>query len=95
MYHLELRCFVVIEVKNRKLKPQDLGQLLFYVKAIDNLKRKQFDNETIGLVLCKDSNSFVAKSTLDSINANVGISKYKIFEELPSYLEKRLNEEKK
>ena len=95
MYHLELRCFVVIEVKNRKFKPQDLGQLLFYVKAIDNLKRKQFDNETIGLVLCKDSNSFVAKNTLDCINANVGISKYKIFEELPSYLEKRLNKEKK
>ncbi len=92
MYHLELHCYVVIEIKNRKLIPQDLGQLLFYVSAIDNLKRKALDNETVGLVLCKDSNSFVAKNTLSRINAKVGISKYKIFEELPEYLEKRLNE---
>jgi uncharacterized protein YlaI len=92
MYHLELHCYVVIEIKNRKFIPQDLGQLLFYVSAIDNLKRKALDNETVGLVLCKDSNSFVAKNTLSRINAKVGISKYKIFEELPEYLEKRLNE---
>jgi len=92
MYHLELHCYVVIEVKNRKFMPQDLGQLIFYVSAIDNLKRKSLDNETVGLVLCKDSNSFVAKNTLNKINARVGISKYKIFEELPEYLEKRLNE---
>ena len=92
MYHLELHCYVVIEVKNRKFMPQDLGQLIFYVSAIDNLKRKALDNESVGLVLCKDSNSFVAKNTLSRINAKVGISKYKIFEELPEYLEKRLNE---
>ena len=93
MYHLELHCYVVIEVKNRKFKPQDLGQLLFYVNAIDSLKKKEIDSETVGLVLCKDANSFVAKSTLNKIAAKVGISKYKIFEELPEYIEKRLKME--
>ena len=66
-----------------------------YKKSKEDKYFTKIYNETIGLVLCKDSNNFVAKNTLDSINANVGISKYKIFEELPSYLEKRLNEEKK
>ena len=95
MYHLELHCYVVIEVKNRKFKPQDLGQLLFYVNAIDSLKKTNIDSETVGLVLCKDTNSFVAKNTLNKITSMVGISKYKIFEELPEYLEKRLKMEDK
>ena len=46
----------------------------------------------VGLLLCKDVNSFVAKTTLDLVNSKIGVSKYKIFEELPSYLERRLKE---
>ena len=81
MYHLKLHCYVIIEVKNRKFKPQDLGQLLFYVSVIDDLKRTNIDNETIGL-LCKEAASYTSKSTLDRINAKVGVSKYKVLEEL-------------
>ena len=92
MYHLKLHCYVIIEVKNRKFKPQDLGQLLFYVSAIDDLKKTNIDNETVGLLLCKEANSYTSKSTLDRINAKVGVSKYKVLEDLPKYLEKRLKE---
>ncbi|MCR5462332.1 MAG: PDDEXK nuclease domain-containing protein [bacterium] len=92
MYHLILHCYVIIEVKNRKFKPQDLGQLLFYVSAIDDLKKTIGDNETVGLLLCKDADSYTSKSTLDRINAKVGVSKYKVLEDLPKYLEKRLKE---
>ena len=92
MYHLKLHCYVIIEVKNRKFKPQDLGQLLFYVSAIDDLKRTNIDNETIGLLLCKEADSYTSKSTLDRINAKVGVSKYKVLEELKEYLKKRLKE---
>ncbi len=91
LYHIKLHLYVVIEIKNRSFRPQDLGQLLFYVGAIDELEKTIGDNETIGLLLCKDSDTFTAKTTLDRINAKVGISKYKILEELPEYLEKRLN----
>ena len=91
LYHIKLHLYVVIEIKNRSFRPQDLGQLLFYVGAIDELEKTIGDNETIGLLLCKDSDTFTAKTTLDRINAKVGISKYKILEELPIYLEKRLN----
>ena len=74
MYHLKLHCYVIIEVKNRKFKPQDLGQLLFYVSVIDDLKRTNIDNETIGLLLCKEADFYTSKSTLERINAKVGVS---------------------
>ncbi len=90
LYHIKLHCYVVIEIKNRKFKPQDLGQLLFYTGAIDTLEKLDNDEETIGLLLCKDADSFTVKTTLNKVNTKIGVSKYKIFEELPSYLEKRL-----
>ena len=75
LYHIKLHLYVVIEIKNRSFKPQDLGQLLFYVGAIDELEKTIGDNETICLLLCKDSDTFTAKTTLDRINAKVCISK--------------------
>jgi len=90
LYHIKIHCYVVIEIKNRKFKPQDLGQLLFYTGAIDASEKTEKDDETIGLLLCKDVDNFTVKTTINKINAKLGISKYKIFEELPIYLEKRL-----
>ena len=95
MYNIKLHLYLVIEVKIRKFQPSDLGQLLFYVNAVDDLERVEGDNNTIGLVLCKDANSYVAKTSLKTIKNKIGISKYKIIEELPQYLEKRLKDNKK
>ncbi|MBP5444797.1 MAG: DUF1016 family protein [Acholeplasmatales bacterium] len=92
MYHIKIHSYIVIEVKLGKFHPSDLGQLLFYVNAIDDLEKSDIDNETIGLILCKDSDNYTAKTTLKSINKYISISKYKIIEELPEYLEKRLKE---
>ena len=92
MYHVKLHVYIVIELKNRKFKPEDLGQLLFYVNAVNDLEKTEIDNETVGLLLCKDADNYVAKTTLNGIDKKIGISKYKILEELPSYLEKRLKE---
>lgn len=69
-----------------------MGQLIFYVNAIDELEKMVIDNDTIGLLLCKDADSFVAKTSLKKNSMPLGISKYKILEELPEYLERRLNE---
>jgi hypothetical protein len=92
MYHVKLHVYIVIELKNREFKPEDLGQLLFYVNAVNDLEKTELDNETVGLLLCKDADNYVAKTTLNGIDKKIGISKYKILEELPSYLEKRLKE---
>ena len=94
MYHTKIHAYVVIEVKLGKFKPEHLGQLIFYVNAIDELERTEGDNETIGLLLCKDADKFVAETTLKKSLMKLDISKYKTLEELPEYLEKKLNEEK-
>ena len=92
MYHTKIHAYVVIEVKIGKFKPSDLGQLIFYVNAIDDLEKTEIDNETIGLLLCKEADSYVARTSLKKNSIPVGISKYKFIEELPEYLEKRLKE---
>ena len=94
MYHTKIHAYVVIEVKIGEFRPEDLGQLIFYVNAIDDLERTDRDDETIGLLLCKDSDTYVAKTSLNKNQMKLGISKYKIIEELPKYLEKRLKERK-
>ena len=94
MYHTKLHSYIVIEVKIGKFNPSDLGQLLFYVGAIDKLERVEGDNETIGLLLCKDADKFVAETTINKVNAKLGISKYKFIDELTEYLENKLKEKK-
>ena len=79
-------------MKIGKFKPSDLGQLIFYVNAIDDLEKTELDNDTIGLLLCKEADSYVARTSLKKNSIPVGISKYKFIEELPEYLEKRLRE---
>jgi predicted nuclease of restriction endonuclease-like (RecB) superfamily len=92
MYHVKIHAYVVIEVKLGKFKPEHLGQLIFYVNAIDALEKTDWDDPTIGLLLCKDADKFVAETTLKNSLMKLGISKYKLLEELPEYLEKKLNE---
>ena len=94
MYHTKIHAYVVIEVKIGEFNPADLGQLIFYVNAIDELEKTDRDDSTIGLLLCKNADKFVAETTLKNNLMKLGISKYKLIEELPEYLEKRLNEKK-
>jgi len=58
-YHLKLRCYVVIELKGGKFKPEHLGQLGFYLTAVDAQMKHPQDNPTIGLLLCKSKNQVV------------------------------------
>ena len=92
LYHTKIHCYVVIEVKIGKFHPADLGQLIFYVNAIDDLERTERDDETIGLLLCKEADSYVAKTSLNKAQLHLGISKYKFIEELPEYLNRKLKE---
>ena len=92
MYHTKIHSYIVIEVKIGEFEPSDLGQLLFYVGGIDKLERTERDDETVGLLLCKDADKFVAESTIDKVNAKLGISKYKFIDEVTEYLENKLKE---
>jgi len=88
-YNIPLKCYVVIELKTRKLKHQDLGQLQMYVNFFDQEIRDKTDNRTIGILLCSDKNEKVVKYTLPEDNEHIFASKYKLY--LPS-LEELKNE---
>ena len=92
MYHTKIHAYVVIEVKIGEFTPADLGQLVFYVNAINKLEKTDVDSNTIGLLLCKDADKFVAETTLENSLLKLGIYKYKFIEELPEYLSKKLKE---
>jgi len=95
MYHTKIHSYIVIEVKIDKFKPSDIGQLMFYVNAVNKLEKTAKDEKTIGLLLCKEADSFVTKTTLENINLRIGVSKYKIIDEIKEYLIKRLSEQEK
>ena len=82
-YHLELRCYIVVELKNTEFRPEYMGQLGFYVTAIDETIRKEQDNQTIGLLLCKRKDKLSVEWSLKSTNAPIGVSSYEIAKSLP------------
>lgn len=89
-YHLKLRCYVVIELKGGKFKPEHLGQLGFYMTAVDRQIKHEQDNPTIGLLLCKSKNKVVAEYALGDKNQPMGIAEYKMLESLPAELQTSL-----
>lgn len=70
-YHLDLRCYIVVELKNTEFKPEYAGQLSFYVTAVDETMRKEQDNQTIGLLLCKGKDKLSVEWSLKSTNAPI------------------------
>lgn len=89
-YHLKLRCYVVIELKAGKFKPEHLGQLGFYLTAVDAQVKNEQDNPTIGLLLCKSKNKVVAEYALRDNAQPLGIAEYKLLESLPEPLQTSL-----
>ncbi len=89
-YHLKLRCYVVIELKAGKFKPEHLGQLGFYLTAVDRQVKSEDDNPTIGLLLCKSRNKVVAEYALGDKSQPMGIAEYKLLESLPTELQTNL-----
>jgi len=89
-YHLKLRCYVVIELKGGKFKPEHLGQLGFYMTAVDRQIKHEQDNPTIGLLLCKSKNKVVAEYALGDKSQPMGIAEYKMLESLPAELQTSL-----
>ena len=77
-YHLDLHCYIVVELKTTEFKPEYVGQLGFYVNAIDRTIKKESDNQTIGLLLCKDKDKIAVEWALDIINVPVGVSSYNV-----------------
>ena len=89
-YNLKLRCYVVIELKTGDFKPEYVGKLNFYLSAVDNILKTDFDNASIGLLLCKSNNKIIAEYALKDVEKPIGVSEYKLTKNLPKNLEKLL-----
>ena len=89
-YHLKLRSYVVIELKADKFKPEHLGQLGFYMTAVDKQIKLEHDAATIGLLLCKSKDKLVAEYALGDKTQPMGIAEFKLLESLPIPLQTQL-----
>jgi hypothetical protein len=89
-YHLKLRCYVVIEFKTEKFKPEHMGKLSFDLTAVDRQVKAEQDNPTIGLLLCKRKNKIVAEYALRDTIAPIGVAEYQLIESLPTELQTSL-----
>lgn len=89
-YNLNLRCYVVIELKTGEFKPEYAGQLNFYLSAVDGILKQEQDNPSIGLLLCKSKNDLVAEYSLKDMSKPIGVSAYQVTSNLPEELGKQL-----
>jgi len=89
-YHLKLRCYIVLELKATRFKPEHTGQLGFYLAAVDDLLKHEHDNKTIGLLLCKERDKVIAEYALRNMSAPIGVSEYHLSKALPKNLKTAL-----
>jgi predicted nuclease of restriction endonuclease-like (RecB) superfamily len=78
-YNRLLQCFVIIEIKTTKLSHQDMEQLQIYVNYYDRFEKQNFENPTIGILLCTDKNDAVVKISLPENNKTIIASKYQLY----------------
>ena len=91
LYNRLLRCFVLIDLKTGKLKHQDLGQMQMYVNYYDRYERCEFENPTVGILLCADKNDNMVELTLPK-DANIYASEYKLYLPDKKLLQAKLQE---
>lgn len=92
-YHVDLRCFIVVELKAKRFDARDVGQINMYLSAVDDLVRRPGDNPSIGILLCKEKNNYMAEYALRDVNKPIGVSSYytaKITESLPKEFKGKL-----
>jgi predicted nuclease of restriction endonuclease-like (RecB) superfamily len=85
-YHTRLKCYVVIEIKGGAFKPEHVGQLNFYLSAVDAQIKSQDDKPTIGLLLCRKRKKLVAQYAVNGIDNPMGIAEYQLLKNLPEQL---------
>jgi len=89
-YHTNLKCYVVIELKNTKFIPEYAGKLNFYLSAVDDKLKQENDQPSIGIVLCRDKNNVEVEFSLRGMSQPIGVSEFNLTETLPEYLKSSL-----
>lgn len=82
-YHIKLHCYVVVELKTIAFQPEFTGKLNFYLSAVDDVLKSDSDNQTIGILICKNKNKIEAEYALRDIKKPIGISEYQLTKLFP------------
>jgi len=86
-YHVKLKCYVVIELKTGKFKPEYAGKLNFYLNLVDKKIKDASDNPSIGLLLCENKQGITVEYAIEGINKPLSIAGYQLTKSLPKELE--------
>lgn len=89
-YHIKLKCYIAIELKVVEFKPEFASKMGFYLTALDEEVKDENDNPSIGIILCQNKSNKIVDYTLKYINKPVGVSEYKIFEQLTKEIQSKL-----
>jgi len=89
-YNTKLHCYVVFELKMGAFKPEYAGKVNFYLSAIDSLLKTEYDEPSIGIILCKSKNKIVAEYALRDMSKPIGVSEYNITQVLSEELKTTL-----
>jgi predicted nuclease of restriction endonuclease-like (RecB) superfamily len=90
-YNRLLDCYVLIDLKTKELKHQDLGQMQMYVNYFDRCVKTDKENPTIGILLCKEKNDSIVEMTLPQ-NSNIYTSEYSLYLPDKALLQRKLAE---
>lgn len=93
-YNFILKCFVLIDLKLRKLRHEDIGKMDFYVRWFEKEEKSASDNPTIGLILCSAKNDAMARYTLLEESKQIFASRYKLYLPTEEELRRELEQER-
>jgi len=82
-FERNLQCLVAIELKKNKFRPSDLGQLSFYLSALDKYVRKPNENRSIGILLCQEMNKMVVELAVQDYDKPMGVATYRLGTGIP------------
>ncbi len=83
LYHRELQCLVAIELKIDAFQPEYAGKMNFYLSALNDKVKKQHENPSIGIIICKSKDRTTVDFALQDVNKPIGIATYNLSKELP------------
>ena len=83
MFNRDLNCLVAIELKSGKFKPAYLGQLSFYLSALDKLEKRPNECSSIGLLLCREANRATVELAIQDYHKPMGVAVYRTSDDIP------------
>ena len=77
-YHLKLRCYIIVELKGGKFDSRDAGQMSAYLSAVDDQLRNEYDQPSIGIILCRTKDNVFAEYVLRNFNRPIGVAEFEV-----------------